>query len=129
MGTTQDMRPLRGWSELWSLMGPAKLRWSVGAAGRCPFSYPVLRMFTLYMLLSLPLPPGLLSSCTHCSACMMRAAQGCLRYLDMQPNGIPLPLAPLAWDCLSASLCGLAEQFLSSRQDEGEQHKGRGCQL
>ena len=64
---------------------------------------------------------GLVSSCSHCSSCMLRAVQGCLRYLDQIPSSkSKLPLEDMAWSCLSAGLCGLAELFVASWAEEGE---------
>ena len=87
-----------------------------------PSNLPHLRMF---FATTLPLPPGLITSCAHCPACMLRAAQGCLKFLDMDPSILQKGMegrsrmqrieaaAAAAWGCLAACLCGLAENLLS----------------
>lgn len=65
---------------------------------------------------------GLLAVCGHCGACTMRAALGCLAYLDMAAGGVRMKLRARAWACLAACLCALAEEML--HQVAGDEGRG-----
>lgn len=52
---------------------------------------------------------SLLSSCSHCPSCMLRAAQGMMRHLDVGEEGDPLAWSLEVWACLAGCVAGIAE--------------------
>ena len=73
---------------------------------------------------------ALLSSCSHCPSCMLRASQGMMRHLDVcNETDYPLGWRSDVWACLAGCLVSLAEIRAGRIREREEREEMEGIEI